>query len=78
MLLWCLKDGYSALTLASYKGRKSVVEFLLFVGSDYTDCKDNALVKDALVKYRQEIMALLDPWLPVPDLCAIVTEYCIH
>ena len=78
MLLWCLQSGATALIYASEKGHKIIVEFLIIEGNaKYTDCKDNQLVKDALVKYRPMIMPLLDPWLPVPDLCAIVTGYCI-
>ena len=65
--------------MALEEGHKSIVEVLLFEGyADYSDCKDYGLVKEALVKYQkyqQKIMASLNGWLQVPDLCAIVTGY---
>ena len=77
MLLWCLQDGYTALIYALQEGYRSLIECLIFEGNaDYSDCNDDKLVKEALVKYRQTIMASLDLLMPVPGLCAIVTGYC--
>ena len=33
------------------------------------------VVEFLLKQHRQELIAMLEPWLPVSDLCAIVAEY---
>ena len=71
-----MKGGYTLLRGAAGEGHESKVELLLFEGdADYSYCKEHRLVKSALVTYREEIMTSLAPWLPLPDLCAIVTGY---